>query len=271
LTGDCLIMSEVVGVGDLRSGLIEDSLEQLDSLDRTMDRDAEELDELLSELSEMDLTFRNGLSNGEADTEKVMKVYEETFHDMDGREDIQELNSSLDLSAPTAEFYGELTNLASIGKEQAYRKASFLDGKNNLNSTHYKELVTYLKSFRSVRDQLSDDVAGERESLNYYDSEISEIAESVVEEVEDNPLSELGVADAAQVLEDLEEYRERIQQLRDRRVHEVKRRKEIYDTLAEQNFVKTYSAAGSKTPVIDELDHLDEMVETAYSNVVSSF
>jgi DNA repair exonuclease SbcCD ATPase subunit len=264
-------MSGVVGVGDLRSGLIEDSLEQLDRLDYTMERDVEELDELLSELSDMDLTFRAGLSNGDADTEKVMKVYEETFHDIDGREDIQELNSSLDLSAPAAEFFGELTNLASIGKEQAYQKASFLDGKNNLTATHYKELVTYLKSFKSVRDQLSDDVAGERESLSYYDSEIDRIADKVVETVEENPLTDLEVADAGQVLEDLEEYQERIQQLRKRRVHEVKRRKEIYDTLAEKNFVKTYSAAGSKTPVVDELDHLDEMVETAYRNVVSTF
>lgn len=264
-------MSEVIGVGDLRPGLIEASLDQLDGLEGVMARDKEELDELISELSEMDLTFRNGLSNGDADTEKFMQVYEDTFHDLDGRGDIRELDSNLDLSTPAVEFFGELTSLASLGKDEAYRKAEFLDGKNNFTTNHYRELVTYLEAFKSVRDQLSDDLAGERESLNYYDSEISEIAESVVEDVEENPLTGLGVADAAQVLEDLEEYRERIQQLRERRVHEVRRRKEIYDTLAEKNFVKTYSAAGSKTPVIDELDHLDDMVETAYSNVVSSF
>ncbi|MFB6116352.1 MAG: hypothetical protein ABEK10_02460 [Candidatus Nanosalina sp.] len=256
---------------NLKQGLIDSALNKLDGLDAVIDRDVGNLDEMLSRVSELDLAFRSGLSNGKADTEKVMEVYKETFHNLDGRRDVQSLDESLSLSSPATEFMAELTNLQSVGRDKAYATASFLDGENNMTVNHYQEFVAYIKSFKEVREGLSEDLAGERESLTHYSEELDEIREDLVELVEDNPLPETDVAEAAGVLEELEDYRKRMQQLRQRRVHEVKRRKEIYDELAENNFQNTYRSAGSKTPVIYEIDHLDDRVEDAYGNMVSAF
>lgn len=251
---------------------INSSLDQLDGLEAVMEEDLENLDELLSEMSEMELTFRSGFSNGKSDTEKVLEVYENTFHDMDGRTDVQSLDEKLPLSSPATEFMAELTNLASIGKDQAYSKANFLDDENNLAKSHYNELVIYFESFKQVREELSVDLEGERESLIHYSDRIDDLAENLLTLSEENPFSHLDVADAGNILEELEEYEERIKQLKKRRVHEIKRRPEIYDQMAENNFVKAYEeATGSKTPVIEELDYLEERVDEAYENVVSAF
>lgn len=257
---------------DLRAGFIDSSLDQLDGLEAVMEEDRGNLDELLSRISEMDFAFRSGLSNGKSDTEKFIEAYKDTFHDLDGRTDVQSLDSQVSLSSPATEFMAELTNLASIGKEKAYSKADFLDGKNNLAKSHYRELVIYLESFKQVREELANDVEGERTALRHYSERIDELSGELTELSEQNPFRELDVADAGGILQQLEEYEESIRDLKKRRIHEIKRRTEIYDQLAENNFVKAYEkATGSKTPVIEELDYLEERVKEAYENVVSAF
>lgn len=257
---------------DLRAGNIESALEQFDGLEMVMEEDKENLDDLIDRLSEMDFAFRSGLSKGKSDTEKVLEAYRETFHKMEGRTDIQNLDSEVPLSTPASEFLGELTNIASINYEQASHKAKFLDGKNNLTRSHYNELVIYFESFKQVREELSKDLDGERNALRHYSNELDNLSEDLINLSEENPFDELKLADAGNILEDLEDYQDRIKQLRKRRIHEIKRRSDIYDGLAENNFLKAYKkATDSKTPVVDELDYFEDKLEEAYETVVSAF
>ena len=257
---------------DLRNGSIKNSLNQFNNLEQAMEEDKDRLDELMSEMSSLRLVFRSGNLGGESDTEKILGAYERIFHDMEGRTDIQDLYSQLPVSPPASGFMAELTNIASLTKEQAYEKARFLDGENNITKSNYNELVIYFESFKQVRNELSKDIDGERESLRDYSNRIDDMSEDLVKLSEENPFEGLDVAEAGNILEELEQYKEKIGDLKRRRVQEIERRPDIYDGLAESNFVKTYrKATGSNTPVIDELDHLQSRVDEAYDTVVSAF
>jgi hypothetical protein len=143
----------------------------------------------------------------------------------------------------------------------------FLDSSNPMSEMHVAEMAKLAQYPQALREGVIEDTEVEKTSLEKYSREISELEDTVVELNGEYTLP-MDVDDALYVMEELEEVRERVQQLKNRREHEIQRRPDILDGYFEENLEKFYQDEEYDQPVLKDLQALEEAVDEAYDNVV---
>ena len=121
-----------------------------------------------------------------------------------------------------------------------------------------------------LREKIIEDAEVELDSLDNYRQQIGEVKEKLYAVNRENPLP-VGLDDASDVVDELESMTSRVQQLKDRRVHELGRREELQQGYFESQESGVYEDEEFGRPVLQELDKLDEALDEAYDNLVVEF
>lgn len=216
-------------------------------------------------------TLQHGVkvrSNQKSDTEKVIDLYKEHFFDEEEvHEEVETLSRKFDLSMPAADFLAEMTSVANINDRDALQKIQYLDSSNSLNPAYKSEVVGMSEYPRALRREVIADTEAERNGLRNYREDTMEIVDSLdsLNRAYTNPMD---VDDAIEVLEELENFEDRVDQLKDRREHELRRRPEIFDGYMESNLEEFYDSEEFDDPVLYDLKQLEDAIGEAYDNIM---
>jgi DNA repair exonuclease SbcCD ATPase subunit len=203
-----------------------------------------------------------------SDTDTVLELYREHFFPEDDYPDQVEVYAEkFDLSIPAADFLDEMMGVANLSDKEALKKVKFLDGSNRMSEMHIAETEQLAKYPQELRGAVIEDTEVEKNSLEKYSREISELEDTVVELNREYSLP-MDVDEAQYVMEELEEVRDRVQQLKKRRKHEIRRRPDILDGYFEENLEKFYQEEEYEEPVLEDLQAIEQDVDEAFDNIV---
>lgn len=207
-------------------------------------------------------------SESDADTDQVMELYREKFFTRHETPDqVPVYAEKFDLSLEAADFFDELQGVANLNKEDALQKIKFLDGSNPMNKTYIDEVVSLAEYPKALRREVIEDVDVEKESIQKYGREVQQLEDRLIKLNREYTLP-METTDAVHVVEELEDIEDTVEQLKDRRKHELRRRPDILDPYFEKNLEKFYDGEDYDLPVLHDLEQLDEAVEEAYNNIV---
>ncbi len=207
-------------------------------------------------------------SENKADSEQVMELYRDHFFSThDTPEQVPKYAEKFDLSMEAADFFDELQGVANLNQQDALQMIKFLDGSNPMNTDYMEEVVSLAEHPKALRREVMEDIEVEKESLQKYGREIQQIEDRLLELNQEYTLP-MGTDDAVHVVNELEDIDERVEQLKNRRLHEIRRREDILNPYFEKNLEKFYDEEDFSEPVLYDLEGLDEAVDEAYSNVV---
>ncbi|MFB6241191.1 MAG: hypothetical protein ABEJ36_00110 [Candidatus Nanosalina sp.] len=207
-------------------------------------------------------------SETKSDTERVMELYRENFFSRhETPEQVPKYAKKFDLSMEAADFLDELQGVANLNKQDTLQKINFLDGKNSMNKAYIEEVVSLAEYPKALRREVMEDMQVEKESLEKYGRDIQELEDRLLEINKEYTLP-MDVDDAVHVVEELEGIEDRVEQLKKRRMHEIRRRPDILDPYFEKNLEKFYDEEDFGQPVLYDLEQLGEAVEEAYDNLV---
>lgn len=129
------------------------------------------------------------------------------------------------------------------------------------------QLLDIIDYPKLLRKQASDNSEIEKESLQIYGEELSELEERLLSLNEDHPLPQ-DPDEASGVRTELEEIQERAYQLKQRRQRERKWRSEAVNEHFQSNIDEFYQELEYDDPVEHDIDKLINYVEQAKSNQV---
>ena len=208
------------------------------------------------------------LRSESADTDQVMELYTEKFFERHETPDqVPVYAEKFDLSLEAADFFDELQGVANLNQGDALQKIKFLDGSNSMNRAYIDEVVSLAEYPKALRREVIEDVAVEKESIQKYGREVQQLEGRLVKLNREYTLP-MDTEDAVHVVEELEDIEDTVEQLKNRREHELRRRPDILDPYFEKNLEKFYDDEDYDHPVLHDLEQLDEAVDEAYNNIV---
>lgn len=258
-------------------GSVERALDVIDESVQELEEDIENLTEFQDAVEDMDISgvqppsssdLAIQQSQAKSDSEKVIELYREHFFPEDEYpEEVDKYAEKFGISTVAADFFDEVTRAANINKKDALAKISFLDEGNSMTHQHLQEVVSLTEYPKALRRSVNEDVEVEKESLNHYRNEVQEIEDRLLELNRRYTLP-MDVNNAVEVVENLEQLEDRVQNVKNRREHELRRRPDILDGYFERNLEKFYDDEEFGAPVLRDLDQLQEGINKAYDNLV---
>ncbi|WP_414838349.1 hypothetical protein ACK3SF_03005 [Candidatus Nanosalina sp. VS9-1] len=202
---------------------------------------------------------------------KVIDIYSEEFFNRENSKDrISIFASEYDLSLPAADLFDELANVPDIDDGSALQFIKHLDNGAQFNEVVKGQFEKLSKYPAKLREHIVQDAKVERDSLRNYMHDIKEVKDTLYELNEENPLP-VDLDDAVDLVGELEGLQSRVQQLKNRRLHELRRRDDIQQGYFDSQEAAVYEDEEFGRPVLQELQYVDDALEEAYDNLVVDF
>jgi len=261
-------------------GSVVRAVDVVDQNSVELQEDIENLTRFQDAVEDIDLNgSRTGVSGGagsvrvmnsdvKADTDKVLDLYRKHFFPGDDYPDEIDLYAEkFGISVAAADFFDEISRPKNINDKDALEKVKYLDGSNAMAPDHIEEFVGLAEYPKALRKSIDEDADVERTSLEHYRREIDSIEQDLLELNREYTLP-MGIDSAIDVVDELEELEDRVDGLRERREHELRRRPDILDEYFEKNLEMFYEDEEFDNPVLSDLDSLEGSINEAYDNIV---
>lgn len=261
-------------------GSAERAVGVVDESSKDLAEDVKNLGIFQDAVEDLDLNGgRSGVSQGagsvrvmnsgvKADTDKVLDLYREHFFSGENYPDeVDRYAEKFDISLAAADFFDEISRPANMNDKDALEKAMYLDGGNSMSQSHVEEVVSLAEYPRALRRSINEDVEVERTSLEHYRRNVESIEQDLLELNREYTLP-MSIDSAIDVVDELEQLEDRVDNLRSRREHELRRRPDILDEYFERNLEEFYHGEEFENPVLDDLEGLQNSIDEAYDNIV---
>lgn len=264
----------------IENGKVKDAISTLESQTKLIEEDIEKIIEFKNAVEEMNLQgpeknngFGNLVSKTQSknrDTDKVLELYSNLLMDDESIPETEKISESFNLSYEAADFFRILKNIANYDNESVLQTAHFLDSSNSMSEQHRQLVSQYSTDLASMRENVLDDVPIEQDSLSKYQEDLDEIKDAL-NDLNTSYKLPVGLDSGIEIVDTFEDIYDRIDQLRNRREHEIRRRPEFADQYLEQNLSILYEEESFDKPVLEELDRLENLVDDAYDNLTVKF
>lgn len=206
-------------------------------------------------------------SRQDSDTEEVMNLFDDLFYSRQESSDIVEDNADkYDLDEPAAHFLQELFNIANISRSEAVSKIRYLDSENPMGGPHVQETVSLAEYLKANRKQVVEGIEKAEDSLSNYQEDLSALEDHVLHLNEEYTLP-MDVDDAETVVRYLDIVEERLDQLENRREHELRRMPDLISEYTVKTVNTYFEDEEFDDPVLYEIDEIRENIYEARENI----
>ena len=259
---------------NLKDENIETAFQVLDKTSKEFEQDIEDFEEFVDHVLNKDfsqgLKNSNGLMNSKENGESVIDMYEEMFYANNGSaERVEAFAKNLGFSLPAADLFDEFANPGRRDKNQVYALVSNLE-ENNVNSLVLNNFREMAKDPVELREKVGEDLEIEKKSLWKYHKEVSLLYNRIDDLNKTNTLP-MNLDSALSTVEEFEQIEERVEQLRNRRNHELRRRDEYMNGDFSSHEERFYEENDFQRPVLEELERVDDYIREARENIVLDF
>lgn len=263
-------MSEPVNIEERK---VEEAFHVLKETAREFEKDIDDFEDFVETVFDTDFQSsprtNNGLMNLQNGNngDSVIDIYEEKFYVRQTATDrVEAFAENLDLSMPAADLFDELANSPRVDKDAAYNVVASFE-RNNVNQIVLQNFEDMADAPVKLREKVGEDLETEKESLWHYHKEISSLYDKVDSLNRENTLP-MDFDTALDVVNEFEEIEERAEQLKNRRIHELRRRDEYMKGDMDTHEERFYEDEDFQRPVLEELDRINEYIEEATENIV---